>query len=230
MMQGGLEKTIAVGLGVIVLALAGIIALELRTAKGVQLSGPEKSSSDPANSAVTDFDPSVQSELLDVPPLAHYAELLQRPLFRPDRQPYAAVAENGTEVTADSPEPVRAPNVALTGIVITPDETTALFRNTATGEIARVQKGAEVEGWVLEEVKADRVLLKHDDEIHEVLLRPPLPKADAPPPAPKAARQPRAGAQARDVNGGEGDQQQSTLREKLLERLKKARQERQQEQ
>lgn len=87
------------------------------------------------------------TSLPSAPPLEHYADIWQRPLFNRDRRPAPTTTHAGDATLGD---------LELTGIIITPSLRMALLRNRKTGAELRVRKGASVgDGrWTLHAVAA----------------------------------------------------------------------------
>ena len=77
-------------------------------------------------------------------------------------------------VTKKPPAPVVtvSKNLVLLGIVLTADKREAIFQDKKTGSVIRATEGGTVAGWVLKELHPDRVLLQHDKDRSEIILRP----------------------------------------------------------
>jgi hypothetical protein len=88
-----------------------------------------------------------------LPPISAYAEVTERPLFSPSRQP--APPEAAQEDLGNSSA------FTLLGIVISEGERMALIEHGKPGVIARLKEGQAVEGWRLQAIEADRVILEH---------------------------------------------------------------------
>jgi len=85
-----------------------------------------------------------------------YGDIVAQPLFNETREPEEIVETGATgEEAAASAAPL---NVALTGVMITPDVQIAFVRDNATNEVRRVKVGNPLEGeqsgWKLVELKA----------------------------------------------------------------------------
>jgi hypothetical protein len=95
-----------------------------------------------------------------------YQEILQRPLFIRGRQPSEK----------PQPAPVRAPakqlHQQLEGVAISRDTRVALLRDPRSRVQFSVEEGNLWEGWLVEQVLPDRVILSADGQVVELLLEP----------------------------------------------------------
>jgi hypothetical protein len=83
------------------------------------------------------------------------AEILERPLFSPSRQPAEAAPEQISETPTAQPKmPGR-----LEGVSIRPEAREALFEREGANPIA-VKEGQEIDGWTVASIRPDQVLLK----------------------------------------------------------------------
>jgi hypothetical protein len=96
------------------------------------------------------------------------ADILDRPLFAPDRRP--APGAPPTAVAA-----VGVPR--LTGIVMTPDAAAAIFRQAANAKSLVVRPGDSVGGWVVSTIAANGVTLRKASE--RITVTPEFEAADA---------------------------------------------------
>jgi hypothetical protein len=120
-----------------------------------------------------------------------YPEMAARPLFVPLRRP-APTPE------AAPKETMKRGQFILQGVTTAGDTRIALLKEKATGRIVRVEKGHEVNGMRLAEVKPESVTLEQGKE-QEVL---PLQVVKPPPAAIAPAGPFGAGAQAGVFGGG----------------------------
>jgi hypothetical protein len=89
------------------------------------------------------------------PALVHWvADILDRPLFAPDRRP----APGASTVAAAVGVP------RLTGIIMTPDEATAIFRQAEDAKPLVARSGDSVGGWVVSMIAANEVTLRKADD------------------------------------------------------------------
>ncbi len=115
--------------------------------------------------------------LSPMPPIETFDEVVERPLFFRSRRPPDPDA-------APPPEAALPPKAdfVLTGLVISGKERLALLRPAGSKTVERVHQGAEIEGWRVEAIHADRVVLKRGETVQEIRLE------DRPPPKPKVRR------------------------------------------
>jgi hypothetical protein len=122
-----------------------------------------------------------------LPPLADFAETLERPLFLPSRRPLAP-DEEAPNQTATVP----GRNLfTLMGVIISPDERMAIMKRRKGGEILRVVEGQWTDGWLVEAILPDRIALRHGEETEEVEIKdisPPERRRERPD---KRRRRPR---------------------------------------
>ncbi len=153
------------------LALAGVIALELRPA-------PPHAPPQPARAAVN---PSAAEA--DTLPADRSAELLARPLFTPGRRPAAVSAGSGPQ--AGLPR--------LSGVLVGPFGRTAIFAATGAGKPIVLAEGGEIGGFRVVAIVPGQVTLTGKGRTlvlspslgTEPTERPPAPArtAEADPPA-----------------------------------------------
>jgi hypothetical protein len=85
------------------------------------------------------------------------ADILDRPLFSPSRQP----VDTAPEEIAEAPkEPPKMPG-RLEGVSIRPEAREALFEREGERPIA-VKEGQQIGGWTVASIRADQVLLKSE--------------------------------------------------------------------
>lgn len=139
-------------------------------------------------------EPPVEPEF-SMPPLENFAETLARPLFMNTRRPPEPGAEPVALEPVSKPEPPKPTpklvGVELSGIVITSASRVALIRSGRGREVVRVTEGEEIDGWTVETIDPDRVVLRQDDAFEELTLKDKAGR--------KRVRPPReAGTSARD--------------------------------
>jgi len=105
-------------------------------------------------------------------PLIRYAEIVERPVFIDARRPEE---DEPTAPPAPPPEPDQP--LDLIGVLRIPGAAVALLRPTEpNAKVLRVAQGEMVEGWRLQSVGTDRVVLRKNGEVRELaLLRPSTP-------------------------------------------------------
>ena len=99
-------------------------------------------------------------------PLEGYAEVVERPLFWPTRRP-PPKAENANAGAAKT----QTSKVTLLGIVLYPDTRMALLKRPNSKQHVRVREGQQFDGWVMEAILPDRVVLRRGDKTEEIKLR-----------------------------------------------------------
>jgi general secretion pathway protein N len=109
-----------------------------------------------------------------MPPLEDFTETLARPLFMDTRRP----PEPGEEPVAEEappPEPPKATaklaGLELSGIVITSKARVALIRKVRAGELLRLSVGEQVDGWTIDAIRPDRVILRKNEIVEELVLK-----------------------------------------------------------
>ncbi|MCG8354390.1 MAG: hypothetical protein MI920_02340 [Kiloniellales bacterium] len=140
--------------------LAGVIYWELETGFGIQ------GEAAPAASVAQEESPVGPNERFALPSLESFAQITARPLFRPSRRPAQQAA------TPEAPSgPPPSLELALTGVVTSLDERVALLRVQRDAKVVRTREGEEIDGWVVQEILPDRVLLQHGATTQELLLQ-----------------------------------------------------------
>jgi hypothetical protein len=101
-------------------------------------------------------------------PLSQYQEIVARPLFYTDRQMPRPLEQ---PQASSNPPTVAPPNVQLLGIVITENGRQALIRELPSGQTSRAQAGATVQGWTIDRIEAEHIVLKGQGQAESVPLR-----------------------------------------------------------
>jgi len=143
--------------------------------------------------------PDAAALLTPPPPREEYATVVERPLFLPDRRPPPP------DSAAPPPEPPLLDLSAVEGldlnaVLIAPGTVSAWVRGPRRPQPTRLRPGDDYEGWRVQEIRSDRLLLENQGTIREIALRdytnaPPIPqRLPAPvhrlPPPPAAASDP----------------------------------------
>lgn len=131
-------------------------------------------------------------------PLESYGGIAERPLFSPSRRPSPSGAAAAGRSGHDS--------LMLAGVILSTSRRLAMLESKrANGAVVVVREGQIVEGWSVESIAADRVVISHNGEVVELLLddklkvprkeirRTPQTAKPAPAPAPAAGGAPRSG-------------------------------------
>lgn len=176
---------------------------------------------------------------VELPGLEVYSDIAKRPVFSENRQPVAKVDESDPE-EAPEPEPA-APavplNIALTGIIHTPQMRIALMRDNATGKALSLQEEMFLPGeqgsWQVKQIQPLQVVFHDGANQTETTVELELGKAStaaAPPPrarpqqrAARASEQPTAP----DAASGEDEvaQRAAEIRRRIEERRAQLRRE-----
>lgn len=145
------------------LGFAGIVFLEWQVSKAYRAQlATEISQQKPAPMALEQI-PAFQ-EILG--PLDAYDEIINRPLFIEGRAP---IENKGVIETISVNTNL---DVKLTGIVVNPDDMIALFVDKQNKKY-RVRPGDVIQGWEIDELLSDRVIMKQGANRVELLLREP---------------------------------------------------------
>lgn len=109
----------------------------------------------------------------DIPPLAAFAEIIERPLFMENRRPYVAPAP----VVVREPEPA-APvepditeQIALRATIIIGKKRIALIQELAIGKQRRLNQGEAYNGWTLTRVETDGISMQKGEEVRQLELK-----------------------------------------------------------
>ena len=160
---GGRPSALLIGLCLI---LGGVIYLELSF-------GP----SHPAASPIAPGPPEPAVLLVADPgftmkPLDDFSEIAQRPLFIPSRRPLPP----DTEPPPPGPRKAERHRFTLKGVVIVGDERMAVLVNQRrrSRTVLRVVEGQQIDGWLVEAIMPDRVVLRQGETREEVALRDTL--------------------------------------------------------
>lgn len=106
------------------------------------------------------------AQAFQMPPIEDFGETLDRPLFSKIRRP----PPPKPDAPADEPKKKQKVKVRLAGVVISPKERVALVQESRAREITRLRVGQEIEGWVLESILADRIILRFGELREEVKI------------------------------------------------------------
>lgn len=157
------------------LALAGVIYVELDRPplEAVAKAAPAP----PAEAAGT----SRAGPGFSMPPLRRYSEVRERPLFSETRRP---------AIDAGPAIDPRSSAFNLVGIVISAHERRALIEHGQPPHLERLSEGQDIDGWTVESIESDRVVLARAD------LRLEVKPKDGPAPPAVQQGQPRRPAAA----------------------------------
>ncbi len=126
----------------------------------------------PANSGVSNDELAAQFEgeprqmISELGPISEYREVTERPLFDESRRPVLLVDGEGLDLD-EMLSSADAPDVRLTGVIITPDVKLAMLRPSSSNQSVVVHEGEDLEGeyygWSVSDVKPRSVVLASRD-------------------------------------------------------------------
>ena len=114
-----------------------------------------------------------QKTVFRMPSKTAFNQLAMRPPFSPTRRP---PRPKPPEPVVQQPQPAAParkwtePQITLVGILINPQNSFAMVRKPDAVELLRVTKGENLDGWRVESVLPDRLLLSHQGTILEFEL------------------------------------------------------------
>ena len=122
-----------------------------------------------------------------------YTDMVERPLFIKGRKPMV----EAEDTTAPVEEVSKIDDLTLLGIYSVKGKMTALFNKTGIdSKYLKKSEGDDVSGWILQEIKTDKVILERTGKQQTVMLRKPKPKMPTAKPRIKpksrATRKPRS--------------------------------------
>ncbi len=123
-----------------------------------------------------------------MPAQQHFAELVERPPFTQSRRPPQVSAEP----VARREAPRRDLKLTLIGVILQPDRQYALVQRPGTKEAVRLARGEKIDGWQVDGILPDRVVLSQAKEVVELELK------DAKIKRPKVKRRQPRSAEAQD--------------------------------
>jgi hypothetical protein len=106
-----------------------------------------------------------------MPPQETYTDVLARPPFVEGRQP----SKGGGPAREPGP-PIGA---VLVGIVVGPESRHALIGHSDAARVTRVREGQEIDGWSVESIRHDRLVLKRGDVVSTIKFRETATGANA---------------------------------------------------
>lgn len=178
-------------LGTALLAACGVLVL---AALGIGWTWSQPASSGAAPAVEETGPPPLLTAVSnDLKPLSEYQEVVNRPVFNESRQPVIAIEgeDEGIEIADD--EVAGAPEVRLTGVVITPDQRFATLTPNKEGEPLIASEGMALEGeyvgWSVTRIQPRLVTLEANNGrsldielvVHDQMIEAPpepVPPAD----------------------------------------------------
>jgi general secretion pathway protein N len=169
-----------------------------------------------------------------LPPLEQFAAIRERPLFNPERRPElveVVLVENGeTEPVDETPPPL---DVAITGIIITPEVRIAMVRPRGASESVVLREGMPLPGelgaWTLSRVLPRRAVFDGGAGLPPAEVELTVDKtvrSAPPPPVAGDAQVPGQVVQAgEDVQPGDVQSRAAEIRRRIEERRRQMREE-----
>lgn len=121
---------------------------------------------DAANTGPVAELPDFGDAVLAAPPLAQFADMLERPLFYPDRRMPEAETQ---QAAAPPPMPLR---LKLEGIAIAGGSRVAVLRNLNGQGLLQLTEGDSHDGWTLETLDSNSATFTRGAQSNELLLDP----------------------------------------------------------
>jgi len=109
----------------------------------------------------------------DFPPIEQYQSVKDRPLFFEGRRPPAEYTPEKADTKIQNPGRKSPPPQAnLSAVITVGDNTYAIFQQTGKEKgMLRARVGEVMDGWTIESIRDDSVVLKNGKEEHEIPLR-----------------------------------------------------------
>lgn len=166
------------------LILSALLCVGLGVALVVELNAAAPAAQQPASTA-----PPAAAALPEIsnrftlPPLASFAEVVERPLFSSSRRPTA------TETQQHVDQPLSA---SLAGIVISALSSSIIVAHGDPPSLMRLKQGDELDGWSISAIEPNRVLFRRGSEEQQLKLHDaPGQVAGETPPKPEPTTKPR---------------------------------------
>ena len=166
------------------LILSALLCVGLGVALVVELNAAAPAAQQPASTA-----PPAAAALPEIsnrftlPPLASFAEVVERPLFSSSRRPTA------TETQQHVDQPLSA---SLAGIVISASSSSIIVAHGDPPSLTRLKQGDELDGWSISAIEPNRVLFRRGSEEQQLKLHDaPGQVAGETPPKPEPTTKPR---------------------------------------
>jgi hypothetical protein len=170
------------------LALALILLLALQWKDWPP--GPSRAGLDAISSAASSMpvgsEPDAAAQLPPPDPKDAYASVADRPLFRPQRRPEEDVDPD--EQPALEPDVLTSlDGMNLSAVIITPTLVSAWVQDPNQPRLRRLRIGDDLEGWSVQTILPDRILLERQGEQDALILRDygKTPSPAAPMPVPR---------------------------------------------
>ncbi|EGV31319.1 hypothetical protein ThidrDRAFT_2185 [Thiorhodococcus drewsii AZ1] len=158
--------------GILLFLLLAVLALQWKSwPPTAPVAKVGDGSSQPAQPSSTDpSQPNPLEKLKSLEDKDTYANVLERPLFRPDRRPLPP-EEDVPDEPSTPDNAVELDTVDLTAVLISPALVSAWIRDPAQPKLVRLRIGDEYSGWSVQQIQEDRVLMERQGEEHALRLR-----------------------------------------------------------
>lgn len=103
-------------------------------------------------------------------PVDTFSATIERPLFSESRRPVEPSAAEEQREPSPKRTQLEQEELILGAIILANKTRFALLRDPKNGNWIRVEKGGEVGGWSLEEIRSDRVILNNNGKQAEIQL------------------------------------------------------------
>lgn len=158
-------QMILVGLcGVFLLTLTLELTLPVKLEKGGDPAAEQGSEADETEA--------IQTRAEAIPTLSEYREIIERPLFRPDRRPFVLEKVATEPVETPTREPRRQEEIfTLSAVIITDDKRLALIEHGRARKLKRVMQGEVLNGWQIDRVFPNQVTIQRGSETRTLELK-----------------------------------------------------------
>jgi len=104
---------------------------------------------------------------IDPLPLSDFEEIVRRPVFTASRSPFVAPTQRAQTIAG-----LGSPDIRLAGIAIDTNTKRALLRTAQQPQARWVEQGESIDGWLLQVVREDAVIIASGQQAHELRLYP----------------------------------------------------------
>jgi hypothetical protein len=136
---------------------------------GPSPAGLEPSAPSTAEGAVVN-EPDPAALLMPPDPKDAYTSVTDRPLFRPERRPEEDV-DPEAQATAEPDAATSLEGMNLSAVIITPTLVSAWIQDPNEPRLRRLRIGDDLDGWSVQTILPDRVLLERQGERDALILR-----------------------------------------------------------
>ena len=110
---------------------------------------------------------SVTDNKKEFPLINTYQDIIDRPLFMEDRQPY--ISQTPETKKSNIREP-KSRQFSLSAVVITSNKSIAILQYANSKTLQHIALGETIDGWTLTEIHAQQVVLKKGDNTQTLVL------------------------------------------------------------